>query len=206
MPTTREWCVCVCVCVCALTVCHSSLSLLTRACTHSNPLPAPLARSGCGTDQLAEVIHRIRTNPNDRRIILSAWNPAALKEMALPPCHMFAQFYVANGELSCAMYQRSGDMGLGVPFNIASYALLTRLIAHVTGLRSGEFIHILGDAHVYTTHEEPLMEQLQRVPKPFPTLTLVGAEELTDIHAFTFAHLRVDGYEPHPPIKMEMAV
>ena len=160
-------------------------------------------------DQLADVVHRIRTNPTDRRIILSAWNPAALRDMALPPCHMFAQFYVAGGELSCAMYQRSGDMGLGVPFNIASYALLTRLVAHVTGLRAGELVHVLGDAHVYANHEEPLREQLERSPRPFPTLTIVcdeGEPPVTELAAFAMRHLRVDGYDPHPPIKMEMAV
>lgn len=117
---------------------------------------------GAGIDQVADVIHKIKTNPNDRRIILSAWNPAALHEMALPPCHMMAQFYVAKGELSCQMYQRSGDMGLGVPFNIASYALLTRLLAQVCGLKAGEFVHVIGDAHVYTNHIEPLKEQLVR--------------------------------------------
>jgi dihydrofolate reductase/thymidylate synthase len=168
-----------------------------------NPPPSP-KNSGKGFDQLAQVIHTIRTNPNDRRIILSAWNPAALREMALPPCHMFAQFYVANGELSCQMYQRSGDMGLGVPFNIASYALLTRLIAQVTGLEAGEFIHVIGDAHVYSNHVEPLMEQLGRVPRPFPRLLIDPS--IKDIDAFRFEHFTVEGYDPHPPIKMEMAV
>jgi dihydrofolate reductase/thymidylate synthase len=124
--------------------------------------------SGQGFDQLADVIHKIHTNPDDRRILLSAWNPADLELMALPPCHMFAQFYVANGELSCQMYQRSCDMGLGVPFNIASYALLTCLIAHVCDLVPGDFIHVLGDAHVYKNHVEPLQAQLKNTPKPFP--------------------------------------
>ncbi|XWS40058.1 hypothetical protein CRYUN_Cryun18bG0108000 [Craigia yunnanensis] len=121
-----------------------------------------------GFDQLLDVINKIKNNPNDRRIILSAWNPSDLKLMALPPCHMFAQFYVANGELSCQMYQRSADMGLGVPFNIASYSLLTCMIAHVCDLVPGDFIHVLGDTHVYSTHVRPLQEQLQKLPKPFP--------------------------------------
>ena len=160
--------------------------------------------AGQGVDQVADVIHRIRTTPNDRRIILTAWNPAALKDMALPPCHMFAQFYVAGGELHCIVYQRSGDMGLGVPFNIASYALLTRLIAQVTGLGAGEFVHVIGDAHVYSNHVEPLLEQLGRTPRPFPTLTIDPT--IKDIDAFRFEHFSVEGYDPHPPIKMDMAV
>lgn len=160
--------------------------------------------SGQGVDQLAEVIKTIKTRPDDRRIVLTAWNPAALKEMALPPCHMFAQFYVSDGELHCQMYQRSGDMGLGVPFNIASYALLTRLLAQVCGLRAGDFVHVLGDAHVYRTHVDPLLEQLERAPRPFPRLLIDPA--ITDIDAFRFEHLKIEGYDPHPPIKMEMAV
>lgn len=123
---------------------------------------------GKGVDQLADLIHRIKTNPNDRRLVLSAWNPAALPDMALPPCHMFCQFYVADGELSCQMYQRSCDLGLGVPFNIASYALLTRLVAQVCGLQAGDFVHVLGDAHVYTNHVDPLKEQLKNVPRHLP--------------------------------------
>jgi dihydrofolate reductase / thymidylate synthase len=160
--------------------------------------------TGKGVDQLASVIETIKKNPTDRRIILSAWNPAALPEMALPPCHMFAQFYVEEGELSCQMYQRSGDMGLGVPFNIASYALLTRLIAQVTGLKAGEFIHVIGDAHVYSNHVEPLIQQLEREPKPFPKLKIDPS--ITSIDDFKFEHFTVEGYEPHGPIKMEMAV
>lgn len=116
--------------------------------------------TGQGIDQLNEVINRIRTNPNDRRIIMSAWNVNDLPKMALPPCHCFVQFYVADGELSCQLYQRSADMGLGVPFNIASYALLTCMIAHVTDLKPGDFVHTLGDAHVYLNHIEPLKEQV----------------------------------------------
>lgn len=160
--------------------------------------------TGQGVDQLAEVIDKIKNKPNDRRIILSAWNPADLSKMALPPCHMFAQFFVANGELSCQMYQRSADLGLGVPFNIASYALLTCLLAHVCGLKRGDFVHCIGDAHVYLNHVDALREQLQREPKPFPTLSI--SDEVTAVEQCTFAHLKVDGYAPHGKIAMKMAV
>lgn len=160
--------------------------------------------TGKGVDQLAEVIHKIKTNPTDRRILLTAWNPAALKEMALPPCHMFCQFYVADGELSCQMYQRSCDLGLGVPFNIASYALLTCMIAQVCGLRRGEFVHTLGDAHVYCNHVEPLKEQLQNAPLHFPTLEI--NPEKTDIDSFTFDDFKLIGYKAHKKIEMKMAV
>ncbi|KAL5667271.1 hypothetical protein ACJX0J_019492, partial [Zea mays] len=124
--------------------------------------------TGKGFDQLMDVIDKIKNNPDDRRIILSAWNPSDLKKMALPPCHMFAQFYVENGELSCQMYQRSADMGLGVPFNIASYSLLTYMIAQVCDLSPGDFVHVIGDAHVYRNHVRALEEQIQKMPKPFP--------------------------------------
>lgn len=160
--------------------------------------------AGKGVDQLAQVVHLLRTRPHDRRIILSAWNPAALSEMALPPCHMMAQFYVADGELSCQMYQRSCDMGLGVPFNIASYALLTRMLAHVTGLAPGELVHTLGDAHVYMNHVEALNEQLERTPRAFPTMRI--ARPVADIDGFKFEDFVIDGYNPHPKIDMVMAV
>ncbi|KAK9847913.1 hypothetical protein WJX84_009309, partial [Apatococcus fuscideae] len=124
--------------------------------------------SGQGVDQLADLISRIKSNPEDRRLILSAWNPTALPDMALPPCHLMCQFYVADGELSCQMYQRSCDLGLGVPFNIASYALLTYLIAHTCGLQPGDLVHVLGDAHVYSNHVEPLKQQMKNQPRPFP--------------------------------------
>lgn len=130
-----------------------------------------------GVDQLNEIIHLIRTDPYNRRIILSAWNPGALKQMALPPCHMMAQFYVQNGCLSCQMIQRSADMGLGVPFNIASYSLLTILLAHITGLKPGEFVHVIGDTHVYINHEDVLREQLKRQPRDFPTVELRGKDD-----------------------------
>ncbi|MFQ6630266.1 hypothetical protein Gotur_008271 [Gossypium turneri] len=159
--------------------------------------------TGQGFDQLLDVIYKIKNNPNDRRIILSAWNPSDLKLMALPPCHMFAQFYVANGELSCQMYQRSCDMGLGVPFNIASYALLTCMIAHVCDLVPGDFIHVLGDTHVYSTHVRPLQEQLQKLPKPFPILKI--NPEKNHIDSFVASDFKLIGYDPHKKIEMKMA-
>ncbi|XP_018026159.1 thymidylate synthase-like isoform X2 [Hyalella azteca] len=160
--------------------------------------------TGQGVDQLLQLIERIKTNPTDRRLILSAWNPADIPEMALPPCHCLCQFYVANGELSCQLYQRSADMGLGVPFNIASYALLTCMIAQVTGLKPGEFLHTMGDAHVYMNHIEALQEQLLRSPRPFPTLVL--NPDVMDIEKFSIDDIKVLDYNPHPKISMEMAV
>ncbi|KAK4599828.1 hypothetical protein RGQ29_009753 [Quercus rubra] len=160
--------------------------------------------TGQGFDQLLDVIDKIKNRPDDRRIILSAWNPSDLNLMALPPCHMFAQFYVANGELSCQMYQRSADIGLGVPFNVASYALLTYMIAQVCGLTPGEFIHIIGDAHVYKTHIMPLKEQLQKLPKPFAILKI--NPEKKDIDSFVAADFELLGYNPHQKLEMKMAV
>jgi len=160
--------------------------------------------TGMGVDQLADVIHRIKTNPNDRRIILCAWNPKDLPQMALPPCHAFVQFYVADGELSCQLYQRSADMGLGVPFNIASYAMLTHMIAHVTDLKAGDFVHTMGDAHVYLNHIEPLQEQLDREPRDFPKFVI--NRKVDTIDDFKFEDFEVQGYNPHPKIIMEMAV
>lgn len=160
--------------------------------------------TGQGFDQLMDIIGKIKNNPDDRRIILSAWNPSDLKLMALPPCHMFAQFYVANGELSCQMYQRSADMGLGVPFNIASYALFTCMIAHVCDLLPGDFIHVFGDAHVYRTHIRPLQDQLQKQPKPFPVLKINPQKK--DIESFVPADFTLLGYDPHQKIDMKMAV
>ncbi|XP_059590334.1 putative bifunctional dihydrofolate reductase-thymidylate synthase isoform X2 [Vitis vinifera] len=159
---------------------------------------------GKGFDQLLDVIDKIKNKPDDRRIILSSWNPSDLKLMALPPCHMFAQFYVANGELSCQMYQRSADMGLGVPFNIASYALLTCMIAHVCGILPGDFILIIGDAHIYKTHIRPLEEQLQKLPKPFPILKINPQKK--DIESFVAADFELIGYNPHQKIEMKMSV
>ena len=166
--------------------------------------------SGQGVDQLATCIEQIKTcrdRPEDssgRRIILTAWDPSSLHLMALPPCHMFCQFYVAEGRLSCHMYQRSADMGLGVPFNIASYALLTCMIAQVCQLQPGEFVHTIGDAHVYLNHVEALREQLTRKPKPFPKLFLNPA--VMTIDGFRFEDFTLEGYDPLKAIKMEMAV
>jgi len=160
--------------------------------------------SGKGVDQLAEVINRIKTKPNDRRIIMCAWNPADLNKMALPPCHCLVQFYVADGELSCQLYQRSADMGLGVPFNIASYALLTVMIAHVTGLTPGDFVHTLGDAHVYSNHVEALKTQLEREPKEFPKIAI--KRQVEKIEDFNIDDFEVVGYQSHPKIVMDMAV
>lgn len=160
--------------------------------------------TGQGVDQVAEVLHKIKNKPHDRRIIISAWNPADIPKMALPPCHMFAQFFVADGALSCQMYQRSADLGLGVPFNIASYALLTCLFAHLTGLKRGTFVHTIGDAHVYLNHVDALKEQLKRTPRPFPTLTI--DPKVDSVEGCTFDDLKIDGYDPYPKIKMDMAV
>ena len=156
-------------------------------------------------DQLKSLIDGIRADPHGRRHILTAWNPGELELMALPPCHCFAQFYVsADGRLSCQMYQRSCDMFLGVPFNIASYSLLTAMIAQVCGLEAGEFVHVLGDAHIYLNHVEQVNEQLTREPLPAPTLWL--NPDITDITKFTMSDIRLDNYTSHGAIKAEMAV
>jgi thymidylate synthase len=156
-------------------------------------------------DQLLDLINGIKQDPHGRRHILSAWNVSDLDQMALPPCHIIAQFYVSkDGKLSCQMYQRSCDMFLGVPFNIASYSLLTAMIAQVCGLQVGEFVHVLGDAHIYLNHVEQVKEQLTREPLPAPTLWL--NPDIKDITKFTMADIRLDGYESHQAIKAEMAV
>lgn len=162
--------------------------------------------TGQGYDQLQAVINTLRTNPHDRRIIMSAWNPADLHLMALPPCHMFCQFYVQDGKLSCLMYQRSCDIGLGVPFNIASYSLLTIMIAHVTGLQPGEFIHCMGDTHIYSNHVEALQEQIQRTPRAFPKLYIRPGTQTESIDGFKYDDFELVGYQPYEKIFMKMAV
>lgn len=160
---------------------------------------------GQGIDQLAELIHLIKTNPTSRRLVLCAWNVNQIPEMALPPCHVLCQFNVSpTNELSCLMYQRSCDLGLGVPFNIASYSLLTYMIAHVCQLTPGDFIYSMGDAHVYLNHIDPLKEQLEREPRQFPTLKIINKRESID--DFTADDFLIENYQPYGPIKMQMAV
>ncbi len=155
-------------------------------------------------DQIAEAEATIRSNPDSRRIIVSAWNVADIPNMALPPCHAFFQFYVADGKLSLQLYQRSADIFLGVPFNIASYALLLQMMAQVTGLRAGEFIHTLGDAHIYTNHLEQVQLQLAREPKKLPQMVI--NPDVKSIFDFSFDDFQLQGYDPHPHIKGEVSV
>ena len=160
--------------------------------------------NGDGIDQLAEVIATLKRNPNDRRMIVSAWNPSQLVAMHLPPCHMMFQFYVANGKLSCMLYQRSCDMFLGVPFNIASYALLTMMIAQVCELKLGDFVHVLGDTHIYHNHFEQVKEQLSRVPLELPQMKI--NPDIKDINDFKFEDFELQNYQSYPPIKATVAV
>lgn len=162
------------------------------------------ATDGRGIDQIAGVIDSIKTNPNSRRHIVSAWNPAEVEKMALPPCHCLFQFYVLDGRLSCQLYQRSADVFLGVPFNIASYALLTLMVAQVTDLQPGDFVHTFGDAHLYANHVEQADIQLSREPLALPTMTL--NPDVTDIFGFTYGDFTLEGYEPHPHIAAPIAV
>jgi thymidylate synthase len=155
-------------------------------------------------DQIAQVVSDIKRTPDSRRLIVTAWNPADVPKMALPPCHCLFQFYVAEGKLSCQMYQRSADVFLGVPFNIASYALLTAMVAQVTGLKAGEFIHTFGDVHLYSNHMEQAQEQLSRPLRPLPRLVL--SPQVRDIFAFRYEDVAIEDYNPHPPIKAPVAV
>ncbi|MEX2092685.1 MAG: thymidylate synthase [Pirellulales bacterium] len=161
-------------------------------------------RGGESIDQISEVIEQIRTNPDSRRLVVSAWNVADVSAMALPPCHLLFQFYVADGRLSCQMYQRSADVFLGVPFNIASYALLTMMVAQVTGYAPGEFIHTLGDAHLYDNHLEQARLQLSREPRPLPTMRIDPT--VRSMFDFEFEHFQLENYNPHPHIPAPIAV
>lgn len=162
------------------------------------------APDGRVIDQISNVVEMIRSTPDSRRLIVSAWNPADVDQMALPPCHCLFQFYVAKGRLSCQLYQRSADVFLGVPFNIASYALLTMMIAQVTDLKPGDFVHTLGDAHLYSNHLEQARLQLTRAPRKLPSMTINPA--VRDIFAFRYEDFTLHGYDPHPHIKAEVAV
>lgn len=162
------------------------------------------AADGRHIDQISQVVEQLKSNPDSRRIIVSAWNAGEIDNMALPPCHAFFQFYVAAGRLSCQLYQRSADIFLGVPFNIASYALLTMMMAQATGLQPGDFVHTLGDAHLYANHLEQARTQLQREPRRLPTMQINAA--VTDLFAFRFEDFELLEYDPHPHIKAPVAV
>ncbi len=155
-------------------------------------------------DQMAGLIHQIKNNPDSRRLLVSAWNVGQIQQMALPPCHIIFQFYVANGKLSCQLYQRSADIFLGVPFNIASYALLTKMVAQVCGLKPGDFVHTFGDAHLYLNHLEQAKIQLDRAPRPLPQMHL--NLKVTDLFSFKFEDFELTGYDPHPHIKASVSI
>jgi len=160
--------------------------------------------NGVRVDQIDNLINQIKSNPQSRRLIVSAWNPAEIENVALPPCHVLFQFYIQDGELSCQLYQRSADLFLGVPFNIASYSLLTMMVAHVVDLRPGDFVHTFGDLHLYNNHLDQAREQLSRECRPLPRLKLNPA--IKNIHDFKFEDFELVGYEPHPSIKAPIAV
>ncbi len=188
---------------------YDALALRSPTCLDLGPVYGKQWRSwaapdGRTIDQIAEVVHTLKTNPDSRRIIVSAWNPADLPAMALAPCHCLFQFYVADGRLSCQLYQRSADIFLGVPFNIASYALLTLMMAQVTDLKPGEFVHTFGDAHLYLNHIEQADVQLARTPRPLPTMTINPAAK--DLFAFRYEDFTLTGYDPHPHIAAPVAV
>lgn len=161
-------------------------------------------QNGQTIDQISQLIHDIKTNPNSRRLIVNAWNVAEVPNMALPPCHAFFQFYVADGKLSCQLYQRSADVFLGVPFNIASYALLTLMVAQVCDLKPGDFVHTFGDAHLYSNHMEQTELQLSRECRPLPTMKI--NPEVKDIFGFVYEDFKLENYDPHPHIKGAVAV
>jgi thymidylate synthase len=159
---------------------------------------------GTTLDQISQLIQQLKTNPDSRRHIVVAYNPGEIEQMALPPCHAFFQFYVASGKLSCQLYQRSADVFLGVPFNIASYALLTMMVAQVTGLKAGDFVHTLGDAHLYSNHMEQALTQLKRDIRPLPTMKI--NPNVSDLFAFRYEDFELVGYDPHPAIKAPVAI
>ena len=162
------------------------------------------AADGRSIDQISQVVEQLKTTPDSRRIIVSAWNAGEIEHMALPPCHAFFQFYVAEGRLSCQLYQRSADIFLGVPFNIASYALLTRMMAQVTGLKAGDFVHTLGDAHLYLNHLDQAELQLSRTPRKLPVMQI--NPEVSDLFAFVFEDFELQDYDPYPHIKAPVAI
>jgi len=162
------------------------------------------AKDGSVIDQISEALSLIKNSPDSRRILVNAWNVGEIKQMALMPCHTMFQFYVANGKLSCQLYQRSADLFLGVPFNIASYALLTLMMAQVCGLQPGDFVHTFGDAHIYSNHMDQVQLQLSREPRPYPTMKL--NPEVTDLFDFKFEDFTLEGYDPHPGIKAPVAI
>jgi len=179
-------------------------NILTSEVKHNGIGGIDAARFERSIDQIAEVVNSIRARPDSRRHIVTAWNPAEIDKMKLPPCHVLFQFYVSDERLSCQMYQRSADIFLGVPFNIASYALLTMMVSQVCGLKPGEFVHTFGDAHLYLNHLEQTREQLARAPRPLPRMRLNPA--IRDVFAFRYEDFTLEAYDPHPAIKAPIAV